>query len=67
VILNELELEGRRLIVIPPLRREEVKSKMLERKKSTIDKRNLYLTKEGLVNSTNFTNSVQENIESKHY
>ena len=67
MILNELELEGRRLIVIPPLRREEVKSKMLERKKSTIDKRNLYLTKEGLVNSTNFTNSVQENIESKHY
>jgi hypothetical protein len=60
-LLEELELNGRRLIVVPAVRREDVskvKEESNERKKKMLDKRNIHLLREGLTNVQDFVNSV---------
>ena len=60
-LLDELELNGRRLIVVPAVRREDVdkvKEESTAKKKKMMDKRNMHLMKEGLTNPENFANSV---------
>lgn len=60
-MLDELELNGRRLIVVPAVRREDVgkvKEESSDRKKKMLDKRNTRLLREGLTNVQDFVNSV---------
>ena len=60
-LLDELELNGRRLIVVPAVRREDVnkvKEESNERKKKMFDRRNTHLLREGLTNVEDFANSV---------
>ena len=59
-LLEELELGGRRLIVMPAVKREDVDKTREEaktRNKNT-GKRNLHLTKEGLTNASDFTHKA---------
>eukprot|EP00826_Nyctotherus_ovalis_P040309 TRINITY_DN3963_c0_g2_i2.p1 TRINITY_DN3963_c0_g2~~TRINITY_DN3963_c0_g2_i2.p1 ORF type:complete len:592 (+),score=219.44 TRINITY_DN3963_c0_g2_i2:99-1874(+) len=60
-LLDELELNGRRLIVVPAVKREDVgkvKEESSERKKRMFDRRNTHLTREGLTNIEDFANSA---------
>lgn len=60
-LLDELELNGRRLIVVSAVRREDVgkaKQESTERKKKMMDKKNMHLLREGLTNTKDFANSV---------
>lgn len=56
-----MELNGRRLIVVPAVKREDVgkaKEESSERKKKMFDRRNTHLAREGLTNTGDFANSV---------
>jgi len=56
-----MELNGRRLIIVPAVKREDVekvKEESSEKKKKMQDKRNIHLLKEGLTNANDFINNV---------
>ncbi len=60
-LLDELELNGRRLIVVPAVRREDVDKAREEskaKKKKMMDRKNTHLLKEGLTNVEDFNNKV---------
>jgi nucleolar protein 4 len=62
---DELELNGRRLIILKALKREGVKE--IENKKKVdnelkVDKRNADMAKEGLVNTTDFHVCAEEPV-----
>ena len=56
-------MNGRRLIVIPAVKREDVektRTESKEKQKVAADRRNLHLLKEGLLNGNDFFNKVWE-------